>query len=143
VEIPLPENAQIRSAQNPAKSTSEAAYSNANWQSDFDALNSIQYILYLMSTFPATRTWSDAIQNLLNDISHCSTDISHNALLCGPFRGLNASDAAKLIAPFAAQNRDLYPEPPPNTPYELDGACWINFNYIVNDCKDIDPSSVS
>lgn len=139
----MPENAQIRSALNSAENPSEAAYSNANWQSDFDALNGIQYILYLMSAFPAERTWSDAIQGFLNDITHCSTDISHNDLLGGPFRGLNASDAAKLIAPLAKQVRDRYPEPPPNTPYDLDGAIWINMNYIVNDCKDMDPSSAS
>ncbi len=113
VEIPLPENAQIRSDQSLVEIPSEVAYSNANWQSDFDALSGIQYLLYLVTTDSSgfTRPWPPAIQSFLDDISSTCKNLYHNPTLCNPFRGLTPSDAAKLIAPLAIHFRDLYPEP--------------------------------
>jgi hypothetical protein len=90
----MSENTQIPAVQKPAENASEAAYSNANWQSDFDALNTIQYILYLMSVPQEQRTWSDAIQAFLDEITHCCNDIARNVALCDPYLGLNTSEAA-------------------------------------------------
>jgi len=54
----MSENTQIPAAQNPAENPSNAAYSDSNWKSDFDALSEIQYILFLMEGAWGT----DAIQ---------------------------------------------------------------------------------
>jgi hypothetical protein len=139
------ENAQIRSDQSLVETPSEVAYSNANWQSDFDALSGIQYIVYLTTANSGNnRPWSPAIQSFLDDISKCCKNLYHNPTLCNPFRGLTPSDAAKLIAPLAIQFRDLYPEPSRGlTPLDLDGTIWVDMDHIVEDCKGIDPSSVS
>lgn len=146
VEIPLPENAQIRSDQSLVEIPSEVAYSNANWQSDFDALSGIQYLLNLVTSDSQgfTRPWPPAIQSCLDKISSCCKSLYQNPTLCNPFRGLTPSDAAKLIAPIAIQFRDLYPEPGDGlTPTSLDDSIWLDMDHIVEDCKDIDPSSVS
>lgn len=140
------ESAQIRSDQSLVEIPSEVAYSSANWQSDFDALSGIQYILYLVlvSSQENDRPWSPDIQSCLDKISGCCTNLYHNPTLCNPFRGLTPSEAAKLIAPLAIQFRDLYPDPGPDATFPgLDGTTWLEMNNIVNYCKDIDPSSVS
>jgi len=140
------ENAQIRSDQSLVEIPSEVAYSNANWQSDFDALSGIQYLLNLVTSDSQgfTRPWPPAIQSFLDEISSCCKNLYHNPTLCNPFRGLTPSDAAKLIAPLAIHFRDLYPEPSRGlTPLDLDGTIWVDMDHIVGFCKDIDPSSAS
>jgi hypothetical protein len=140
------ENAQIRSDQSLVEIPSEVAYSNANWQSDFDALSGIQYLLNLVTSDSQgfTRPWPPAIQSCLDKISGCCKDLYHNPTLCNPFRGLTPSDAARLIAPLAIHFRDLYPEPGNGlTPTSMEDSIWLDMDHIVNDCKAIDPSSVS
>jgi|ERR1700733_9795068 hypothetical protein len=136
----MSDNAEISAAQNPDENASEAAYSDSNWKSDFDALNGIQYILYLMSVNPNLSRWSDAIQSDLDCMYDYCQAIGLMHPLCDPFAALDSSDAVKLIAPLAEQLLVLYPDPPRGS---LPDLIQIRLRSIIVDCKDIDPSSAS
>jgi hypothetical protein len=123
----MSENTQIPAAQNPAENPSNAAYSDSNWKSDFDAVSEIQYIVYLLDDpWVAPRV----NQQDLTVMKNFSMLITTMPSLCDPFVGLNPSDAAKLIAslaqPFIAFNDEM--------------VC-LEFQSIISACKDIDPSS--
>ena len=124
----MSETAQISAAQNPAAKPSEADYSDSSWNSDFDALNGIQYVLCSLNwTDPGGGVaWSDQVATDIQYISNWCQGILASSALGDPFLGLNASDAAKLIASLAKSLPDQQ-----------------DLNYIISACKDIDPSSVS
>jgi len=132
------ENIQIPAAQNAAENPGQPDYSDPSWQSDFDALNGIQYVLYLMSVIPNLRTWSDAIQSDLDTMYNFCQIIAGMTPLSGPITALNSSDAAKLIASIA--DPLIVNSEPPSHPQS---TIYSNLTWIVDACKNIDPSSAS
>lgn len=137
----MPENAQIPAAQKQAENPSKAAYTDSNRQSDTDALNGIQFSLACVNACRPDPGWSpDEIDADITYISEQCQFLSGGYPISDPFRGLNASDAAKLIAGLAEQLHALYPQPITGSPQDLIVA---NSSYIISACKDIDPSSVS
>ena len=124
----MSETAQISAAQNPAAKPADAAYTDSSWKSDFDALNSIQYILCILNWTDSSddAALSDQIKPDVQAISAYCQTIIESQFLCDPFTSLNPSDAAKLIASLAQSLSDQQ-----------------DSNYIISACKDIDPSSVS
>jgi hypothetical protein len=134
----LSENAQVSAAQNPAENPSKAVDSDPNLQSYFDAWNGIQYINYLMCVPPEERTWSDAIQHELDGISNNCT---HGGLIFWQLvEGFTPSDAAKRIASIAKPLLALYTDA---TGGSYPGYLQDQLEAIIDECKAIDPSSVS
>ena len=119
----MSENTQVSAAQNPAENPSNAAYSDPSWQSDFDTLNGIQYILFLTRSANASGFSPDTIYADIQNISDRCQAIGD--LLSGPFAALNPSDAVKLIASVA------------NSLPDQQGS------NIISACKEIDPSLAS
>jgi hypothetical protein len=132
----MSENPQVPAAQNPAENPSKANLSDPNWQTDLDAWNGIQYILYLMSGVQQT----DAIQHELDSIGNCTRIMSYAVDFCGPYLGLTPSDAAKLIASIAKPLLALYKDA---TFASYDQYLQDKLGGIIDMCKDIDPSSAS
>ena len=125
----MSENTQIAAAQNPAKYPNNAAYSDSNWTSDFDAVSEIQYILFLIDD-----PWvaDEVNQQSLTLMKGWCQFITKLPCLCDPFVGLNPSDAAKLMASVAQWCIGSDNE-----------MAQAHFRSIMSACKDIDPSSTS
>jgi len=135
----MSENAQIPSAQNPAENPSKAFDTNPNWQSDFDAWSSIQYILKQLQNTPVQQT--DAIQHELDCITNNCKIMSLTYALSTPFLGIKApADAAKLIASIA-EPLLVYPEPAMGDFPQF--GIQYDLRAIIQCCKSIDPSSAS
>jgi len=132
------ENIQIPAAQNASENPGQPDYSDSSWQADFDALNGIQYILYLMTVNPYFRTWSDAIQFDLDTMYNICQIIAGMTPICGPITALNSSDAAKLMASIAKPL--IVDQEPPSYPQS---DIYCNLTWTVDACKNIDPSSAS
>lgn len=137
----MSENAQILAVPNPAENPSKANVSDSSWQSDYDAVNGIQFALSCVNACCPESGWSpEEIDVDLRTMSNFCQIIAETGPLRDPYVSLSSREAAKLIAGLAEQLHAPYPQPISGSPQDL---IVTNSNYIISACKDIDPSSAS